>query len=66
LFLDDGEDLAQTLGPRDPVEEVALLLVIADAIIEDAEVVVPPIEEEAKVDVSLAVVDLFDWFIAAE
>ncbi|MBK9756626.1 MAG: hypothetical protein IPO88_24620 [Nannocystis sp.] len=66
LLLDHGKDLAKALGSRDPVEEVALLLVVPDPIVEDPQVVVPPIEEEAEVDVTLAVVDLFDWIIAAE
>jgi hypothetical protein len=66
LLLDHRKDLAQALGARDSVEEVALLLIVPDPIVEDPQVVVPPIEEEAEVDVTLAVVDLFDWIIAAE
>ena len=63
LLLDDGEHLAQAFGPRDPIEEVALLLVVAYPVVEHPKVVVTPIQQKAEVDVAFAVVNLFDGLV---
>src|SRR5690606_128348 len=62
LFLHDRENLPQPFGAGDPIEKIAFLLVVSHPVVENPQVVVTPVEQEAEIDIAFAIVDFFDGF----